>query len=220
MVSSYSVRVFCIRWSLLIYHFASFPVTPFSPCLGFAHQGSELVPRHIILFGRDETSQTASAASLAPYRPPSSSLLSLPLTSNPCPTFFSHLPFDGAPNSPLLAASHSSLSAFLWSAVLVSHFPPASANMAALSQGGGWTGDRHNKGGGEQFDRVTLTHTTKFILPIILMREPWAELATVIGADRRKWKQVVETWKRSRALWTSEMCFSASSAYAFFQILV
>lgn len=108
MASSYSVCVFCIRWSLLIYHFASFPITPFSPCRGFAHQGTELVPRHISLFGRDETSQTASAATLAPYRPPSSSLLSLPLTSNPCPTFFSHRPKFPT----LFAASHFSLSPF------------------------------------------------------------------------------------------------------------
>lgn len=42
------------------------------------------------------------------------------------------------------------------------------------------------------------------------------ELATVIGADRRKWKQVAETWKRSCALWTSEMRFSASNAHAHF----
>lgn len=55
--------------------------------------------------------------------------------------------------------------------------------MAALTQEGR---TKHNNGGGggeggDEFDGVTLTPTTNFMLQIIMMRKPSAEAAAVDG---------------------------------------
>lgn len=34
--------------------------------------------------------------------------------------------------------------------------------------------------GGDKFDRVTLTHMTKFVVQFIMMRKSWVEAAAVI----------------------------------------